>query len=414
MRLYCQILLCFLSFQSVGQAIRFAEISLEAAKQRAVIEDKDIFIDTYAPWCGPCKKLNRVFQDPNVGKFFNKNFINIKVNMDGPIGSDYQTPYRIAFLPTLLFITQHGHTRYRIENLVGAKELLSIGKLALDKKKGIKKAPIKTAAKEKEIAIVEAPKPIKNDAKGEKILYVLDPNAENLPPEILYQEAYFRIELNNGTHLNTAKKYLDTQQDWSSPTNQRFIYDFLYDTSSPEFEYFINNKSDFITLVGESKVQQTLDILVNNKLFQGIPRPDFEESKSLYSYIDSTNFEQKAYLYFLGRLHAETKNTAFLELINEYYEKGYPSNVELDFMHLDAKAKHEINKPKLKKLLSELKNLDNSSQQYRYFSILALLNYKLGIKQEAADAVNEAILIADTEEKDTSQLLYLKQSIEDL
>jgi uncharacterized protein YyaL (SSP411 family) len=51
------------------------------AKARS--ENKTIFIDAYATWCGPCKKMDAdVYTDPKVAEFVNKNFIAIKVQMD--------------------------------------------------------------------------------------------------------------------------------------------------------------------------------------------------------------------------------------------------------------------------------------------------------------------------------------------
>ncbi|HMP31839.1 MAG TPA: thioredoxin family protein, partial [Saprospiraceae bacterium] len=55
----------------------------EQVVAKAKAENKLIFVDCYTTWCGPCKKLDaEVFPNPEVGAFFNKHFVNLKVQMD--------------------------------------------------------------------------------------------------------------------------------------------------------------------------------------------------------------------------------------------------------------------------------------------------------------------------------------------
>ncbi|MCH2235373.1 MAG: thioredoxin domain-containing protein [Crocinitomicaceae bacterium] len=46
-------------------------------------EKKPIFIDIYTSWCGWCKKMDAgTFQDPDVIKFMNKNFLAVKLDAE--------------------------------------------------------------------------------------------------------------------------------------------------------------------------------------------------------------------------------------------------------------------------------------------------------------------------------------------
>ena len=46
-------------------------------------EKKPIFIDIYTSWCGWCKKMDAgTFQDPDVVKFMNKNFLAVKLDAE--------------------------------------------------------------------------------------------------------------------------------------------------------------------------------------------------------------------------------------------------------------------------------------------------------------------------------------------
>jgi thioredoxin-related protein len=102
---------------SGGKGIQFEEISLDEAKKKAIKENKIIFIDYYADWCGPCKWLAKnVFTDKEIGTLFNENFINLKIDadIDNFIGREYQA----SSLPTLLFIDGTGELKKKIVGAV--------------------------------------------------------------------------------------------------------------------------------------------------------------------------------------------------------------------------------------------------------------------------------------------------------
>ncbi len=77
------ILLLMLSNAQAQTGINFSPITWQQAKQNAQAENKLIFIDFYATWCGPCKKLEQdVFTNAEVGTFFNANFINLRIDAE--------------------------------------------------------------------------------------------------------------------------------------------------------------------------------------------------------------------------------------------------------------------------------------------------------------------------------------------
>lgn len=90
--------------------ISFDKISLEKAKKQAKKEGKLIFIDCYTSWCGPCKRMAATtFQEDEVAKLFNKNFINLKIDIEkDDDGADVARRYRVRAYPTLLIINGDG------------------------------------------------------------------------------------------------------------------------------------------------------------------------------------------------------------------------------------------------------------------------------------------------------------------
>lgn len=381
--------------------INFADITIEQATQRANIENKPIFVDTYAKWCKPCKKMDIVFKDQKLAKFINKNFISVKIDMDKDYGKIVSSKYQIAFLPTLLVLDQNGNTKYKIDRLATANELLSIAELTVN---GF------IVSKQEE----EIPKEIFNQTSqsaksadsDEKILYVLSPDAENLPPEILFQEAYFRMELMDGSHRATAEKYIQTQDDWFEEKNIKFIFDFLYDTNTKTFDFFIENKSLFDQIVGKENADYSLQILINNRLFNGIPRPDLEEASYLYSLTDPIDYEHKAYQYYLSRSYEEG-NEEFLSTARTYLEQKdkYNQDIVLNFCNacLDSnKAKADL------ALCSQsIEEIDDPEKNYNYYATIAQLNYILIEKDDALKAANLAIELAKKENTDFSDMSQL-------
>lgn len=89
--------------------IQFFEGSWSEALSQAKEENKLIFVDAYTSWCGPCKLMaKQVFTDKKVGKFYNQNFINVKLDVEKGEGIDFGNTYNIKAVPALLYVNGDG------------------------------------------------------------------------------------------------------------------------------------------------------------------------------------------------------------------------------------------------------------------------------------------------------------------
>jgi thiol-disulfide isomerase/thioredoxin len=96
-------------------------------------ENKLIFLDAYAVWCGPCKYMqNDVFPLERVGKFFNANFINVKMDMEKGEGVALAEKLGLTAYPTLYFINGDGEPVHRYVGALEEAEFVSLGKDALN------------------------------------------------------------------------------------------------------------------------------------------------------------------------------------------------------------------------------------------------------------------------------------------
>lgn len=123
--------LLLLPFFGVCQGIHFENISLEQALQKAKEENKLVFIDFHTVWCGPCKKMARdIFPLQEVGEFYNKNFINLKLDAEKE-GQATANKYNVTGFPTLLYLDTEGKVLLKDTAFNPKDEFLLSGQRAL-------------------------------------------------------------------------------------------------------------------------------------------------------------------------------------------------------------------------------------------------------------------------------------------
>lgn len=113
--------------------ISFEKMTLEKAKKQAKKDGKLIFIDCYTSWCGPCKRMAATtFQEDDVAKLFNKNFINLKIDIEkDEDGADVARRYRVRAYPTLLIINGDGELVKQTVGFQTGDKLMAFAKSVL-------------------------------------------------------------------------------------------------------------------------------------------------------------------------------------------------------------------------------------------------------------------------------------------
>jgi thioredoxin-related protein len=129
-----------------GKGIKFESgQSWEQIKSKAKAENKYIFMDVFATWCGPCKAMDRdVYPDERLGTFMNERFISVKVQADtlkadGDEIKDWYADARqiikdnkVNGFPTLLFFTPQGKLVDRGVGFTNLENLLILAGNARD------------------------------------------------------------------------------------------------------------------------------------------------------------------------------------------------------------------------------------------------------------------------------------------
>ena len=116
-----------------AQGIQFEHLSWSEVLAKSKAEGKPIFLDAVTSWCGPCKMMSKeVFTDSAAGRFFNANFLNIKLDMERGDGIEVSSKYRVWVYPTLIFVDSTGALLHRSAGFHNPQQLIALAKTALD------------------------------------------------------------------------------------------------------------------------------------------------------------------------------------------------------------------------------------------------------------------------------------------
>lgn len=111
------------------QDIRFEKTDFLNQLDRAKAAGSPVFIDFYTDWCGPCRVMDRdVFTNGDLAVFFNKHFLNLKINAEKGEGVALAKRFGITGYPTLLFLDVHGLETKRVVGMATASKLMKIGR----------------------------------------------------------------------------------------------------------------------------------------------------------------------------------------------------------------------------------------------------------------------------------------------
>ena len=267
--------LLFLQQAAFGQ-IEFFQGSFAEAQALAKKEHKIIFLDAYASWCGPCKRMAKtVFSQAEAGDFYNKHFVNLKIDMEKGEGPTLARKYQVSAYPTLLFIDAEGELVHYQRGGLPIDRFLQLGQTALSK----------------------------IDHSGE---FEARYEEGDRSPELLRAYAYALL-MSAKPSLKIANEYIRTQEDWTTKENLDFLFDFALEADCTAFELLLEQQQKAIAQKGEEAFQNQLLAACRStaKKAQEFQAPELikEASKKLKK-VDAKlakEFEAKAWAdYYIG------------------------------------------------------------------------------------------------------------------
>ncbi|RMG84197.1 MAG: DUF255 domain-containing protein [Bacteroidetes bacterium] len=367
------VLLSLTSISGIAQSgISFTQESWFKLLERAKTEDKIIFMDAYAVWCGPCKQMSRTtFTDPEVGAFFNKHFINVKMDMEKGEGAQLAKTYQVMAYPTLLFIDSDGKVVHRSVGFQNAKQFLELGKIAADPTRRISAL----------------------DARYEK---------GDRSPDFLYEYAQVKYEAMDPVYEEVAKEYLVTQYDWTTEENMKFIFQFTNSSDSKFFDFIIKNRDLFEKQFGRRAVAAKIQNIVSQELSAGEGSEILEKAKTIFAkvYPDKADYMYSQFkISYFGQID-DWENFA-RAAIDHYDHYKAQSADELNNIAWTFYEKVD-NKKQMKCALKWAKEAVEMEDNYYNNDTLAAVWFKLGKKGKARKAALKAIELAKKEGEDYS------------
>jgi thiol-disulfide isomerase/thioredoxin len=212
-----------------AQGIEFFKGSWEEALEEAALQKKIIFVDAYAVWCGPCKRMSRdVFPNEKVGAFYNAHFINLKMDMERGEGLQFRKKYPVTAFPTLFYISSDGEIVYTTKGARGVDQFLQLGQQVLGQ-------------------YDESPK------------YAEEYEAGNRDPELIYDYIKALNEAGKSS-LKISNDYLYelSSEEMKTDFNLRFILEAAVEADSRIFDLLVEFRSAIESLTSAEQVSERI------------------------------------------------------------------------------------------------------------------------------------------------------------
>ena len=368
------------------QGIQFFHGSWEEVKAESRKVGKPIFVDAFTTWCGPCKMMSaNTFPDPQVGAFYNKFYVNYKIDAEKGEGRDFAKTYRVDRYPTLLFINGDGAEIYRTLGYQQPAQFIMEGRKGLYDEKAM-------------LALKEE---YKNGNREHAFMrnYIMLLWAGNLPD-------YNKVA---NEFINSLK-----EDDITNPENLQFVFDLAGTLDSKAFDLLTSNRDIFVKGLGEKVVADKIVGVAFVSLKTATTKHDKQLFNNIISVLKQSGSPQaNEYVAMASIDYYQGTNDwkQYIATASKYLETYKPENPNIlnniaweFFLHADKKKD-------IKKASQWAEKSVKLDPGYYNHDTYASLLYKLGKKKDALDTANKAIELAIKSRQDYSSTQKLVDKI---
>ena len=370
-----------LGSNAYSQGIQFHKGEWKEIVNKAKKENKLIFVDAYAAWCGPCKKMDRdVFSKKEVGDYFNAKFVNAKIDMEKGEGIGLAKDFGVMAYPTLVFVNNSGDVVHRAVGYHTTDLLLELGEAALDPKRNMGNIAAKY-------------------------------DAGDRSPELLYNLALAKLDAMDGTYEKVAEEYLTTQSNWNTKENREFIYRMASSLDSKMAQHIVDHKIDYVEHLGDRAIEGKINELVQNQVAKAESEADLKSIENLYTKMYPDRGEEMAGRLKMGYYAQREDWEGFAKATDAFYKK-HPAQSWDELNEYAWIFYEEVQSKKLLKCaLGWAKKSVAMESNYYNNDTLAALYYRLGKKGKALTAANNAIALAKADGEDHASTDALLEEI---
>lgn len=362
--IYSCCLLLLVTSVSVAEGIEFFDGSWEDALAKAKAEEKLIFVDAYAKWCGPCKKMAAsTFKDESVGTFFNDNFVSMKIDMEESLGRTFGQTYAVSAYPTLFFIMPNGEVAKKAVGFKDVDKLMDLGNTVL--------GTADFSGKYKE-------KYDDGDRDFQTVLdYVMSLNKAGKPS------------------LKIANDYLASDHGMTAEQQNKFLFESVSEADSKLFDLCIENKSSLISAFGEEAYEEKLYQAAKKTTKKAIDNEYSElidEAVKKLKPINKSLSEKYRLESYLDYSASYKDWTGYQEYYKAYSKKYTKNNVSANMRLVELTSRHFSDKPEGQAIIIEnLKTAVEAEPSEKGYLELLQTMHKFGKVSEALNLGKDAV-----------------------
>ncbi|SMO42123.1 Thioredoxin-like [Saccharicrinis carchari] len=358
-----------------AQGIEFGHGTLQEALAKAKKENKIVFMDCYTTWCGPCKYLAKnVFTQKEVGDFFNKNFVNVKMDMESEAGKPLMGKYNVSAFPTLLWLDSDGNIQHKSLGASDAEALLLTAKTAADPENSWGALNKKFEAGERSAAFLQ--NFILISSQGE-----FDTKAAT--------EAYYALK---------------KPEELINATDLKIITSTVKSTADSKFRFVLKNKAKFYALSEKAQIDQFIEQIMMEELMKVTREEDKAAIAAKEAELISLDKEVGVKVIATAEVNAlyrSPERVKFFEALANYAIKYDFDNMEglNKYAWWIAQAEEEISKDLMDKAIIMAKRSIELNTNFANIDTYACVLNKAGRIKEAKVQAKKSIELATEEQK---------------
>ncbi len=368
-----------------AQGIEFEHTTWQDALEKAKTENKLLFVDAYAQWCGPCKRMAKhEFTKSDVGEYYNSNFINLKLDMETPNGRTFDGMYPVSAYPTMFFLDGNGKVVQKIKGGKKGAQLIAMAKSVMES----------------------------FDFSGDyKVKY--DEGDRS------YETVYNYVKTLNQSRkpsLAISNEYLKSDVEMSDDERFAFMVEAAVEADSKLYDQMIAQKPRAIALLGESAyndhvkracdntVSKAIEYEYEDLMVEAIAKA--QEGLTTGANIYSLRVKMK---WSIDRRDFNSYTSSAKSLAQIYFKK----DIELMKPLLDKLMNNKVNSTKLNKLVEDLaKKYNKKSKSVKSGMLYAQALMKNMDYKKATKVLEKSIKHLSKSDTNVSPLEKLKKLIE--
>ncbi len=390
MKKILSLLVFMLTFQvaTAQEGIKFETTPFKDILAKAKAENKLIFLDAMAVWCGPCKMMEKnVFPVKSVADYYNATFVNARFDMEKGEGRELAKTYGVSSYPTYLFINGDGQLVTRNYGYMSPSTFVEVGKEA--------NAAVSNTASMRE-----------RFDKGEK------------DPEFLANI----IRLNVRTDFEFAKlaseRYFENKKNKEFTTDEvAFLAQFIRTPNDKNFKVFKENKAELIKIIPEASYDDFINKITLNDLREKAIDLDSKKIRDDYfiagaaPILGAEEARKQLLMLKLGFYEHENNFPEFEKAALEYFESTENADPTHVLKAASAFADKATSTESLKTAQKWVERMQMSRGESADSSfILAKLYHKTGRNADAKMFAELALSLAQKSNTDTTAIQsFLKQ-----